>query len=107
MKLQLDTTNKTIKVEGSVNLNELFDALRKLLPQGEWKEFSLEANTTIVWTNPITIQPWVYPYYPTYPWWNSPVITCEAGTGKLPDYNGSTQDSVQYSLNSGVYNIQV
>ena len=105
MKLQLDTTNKTIKVEGLVNLNELFEALKKLLPQGEWKEFSLEANTTIVWTNPITIQPWVYPYLPAYPWWGSPIVTY--GTSKTAIYDGNSSDNVQYSLNQGVYNVQV
>lgn len=42
MKIQLDTTNKTIKVEESVKLQELTDALEKLLPNGEWKEFKLE-----------------------------------------------------------------
>lgn len=68
MKIQLDTTNKIIKVEESVNLNEFFEAVRKLFPDGEWKEFTIETNTTIVWNNPITItpyNPWTYPYYPT------------------------------------------
>ena len=106
MKLQLDTTNKTIKVEGSVNLNELFEALKKLLPQGEWKEFTLEANTTITWVNPITIQPWGYPYNP-YPWWGSPIITYGGGTQRVSPYSGSTTDNVQYALNEGIYNIQV
>ena len=86
MKLQLDTINKTVKVEGSVNLEALFETLQKLLPQGEWKTFSLEVNATIEWINPITIT-----YYPTvpynpYPWWtpNYPIITY--GTSAQPHY---------------------
>ena len=106
MKIQLDTTGKTIKVEGSVNLNELFEALKKLLPQGEWKEFTLEANTTITWVNPITIQPYVYPYHP-YPWWGSPVITCGTAQGGYNNGVLTTTGNATYTLNEGVYNIQV
>jgi len=78
MKLQLDTKEKTIKVEGKVNLNELFEALEKLLPQGVWKEFVLESNTEIVWSEPIYIP--VYPYRNPYiyPWWQ-PTITYDTG----------------------------
>jgi hypothetical protein len=34
MKLQLDTTNKTIKIEELVNLGELTEMLEKILPNG-------------------------------------------------------------------------
>ena len=93
MKLQIDTTAKTIRVEGTVNLKDLYDALEKLLPRKEWEFFSLEANTTIVWTNPITIiEPYRY-LYPQQPYWySSPIVTCDTSGG--------------YTLNSGVYNIQ-
>ncbi len=93
MKLQLDTTNKTVKVEGSVNLEALYETLQKLLPQGEWKQFSLEANTTITWVNPITVP--VYPYYPQnpYPWWNTPYYT--------------TSGEMHYTLTNGTYDIEV
>lgn len=97
MKIQIDTTAKTIKVEGNINLSDLFDALQKLLPEEEWKNFSLQAVTVIEWVNPITIPyvPYV-PYVPTQPyvpWYGSPIITC----GTFTDY----------TLNSGVYNIQI
>lgn len=93
MKLQLDLDNKIIRLDSTVNLSDLFETLKKLLPQGEWKEFSIETNTTIVWSNPI-IYPYNIPTYPIQPW---PWITC--GTSSTPDNN--------YTLTNGVYNIEV
>lgn len=66
MKLQIDTKEKTIKVDTNVKFNELIKVLDKLLPK-EWKEYTLESNSTIVWGT-----------YPVHPWtlrepW---VITC-------------------------------
>jgi hypothetical protein len=77
MKIQIDTTNKTIQVEGSVNLKELFRQVKFLLPQGLWKEFELVQNTVVQWQNPIIIEPYrpYQPAYPTYPW-----ITYGTGT---------------------------
>lgn len=67
MKLQLDTTAKTIKVEGNVKISELIDALKKLLPK-EWDSFTLETSTTIVdWVYPIRYQQWPAPIH--YPWY--------------------------------------
>lgn len=67
MKLQIDTSAKTIKVEGSVKLSELVETLDKLLPK-VWKEFTLEANTTIVnWSSPIYIER-TWPNYPAPMW---------------------------------------
>lgn len=105
MKLQLDTTAKTIKVEGTVNLNELFIALKKLLPEGLWKKFSIESNTTIIWTNPVT----VHPFYPYYPWWApQPSIIYSAGQGNsLSPCDTLTSGEVTYSLNQGTYNIEI
>jgi len=52
MKFQLDTTNKTIKVEEKIKLSELIETLEKMFPKEEWKEFALEistiVNTTVV-----------------------------------------------------------
>lgn len=108
MKIQLDTTNKTIKVEESVNLQELTDALEKLLPNGEWKQFKLETNTIITnWGAPIVIRERSWPY-----WWNSPWYS----TGNtFISTNGSDLQHQQYytsnngdnpGLNQGVYNIE-
>ena len=70
MKIQLDTTNKTIKLESDVLFSELIEVLEKLLPKGLWKEFELKTNVTITtWSNPIIIEKYHEPYR-RYPWWN-------------------------------------
>jgi hypothetical protein len=80
MKLVLDTVQKTIKIEESVNLGELIETLEIMLPMGVWKEFTLETNTQIVWKSPIIFKEYIrtsplYPY-PTFPWYNPiPQIT--------------------------------
>ena len=74
MKIQIDTTEKIIKIEEKVNLGELFSKLEELFPDLKWREFNLETNTAIYWTNPIQ-----YPYYPliTYDVAGDPVISSE------------------------------
>ena len=66
MRLQIDTSAKTIKVEGTVKFDELIKALKKLLPK-EWEEYSLESGTVINWHyypvyqyRPYTIEPLFY-----------------------------------------------
>mgnify|MGYP001609138376 CR=1 FL=1 len=56
MKVQIDTTNKIIRVEEKVNLHEFYKAIQKLLSNGEWKEFELDTNTKIEWTFPIIMR---------------------------------------------------
>lgn len=92
MKIQLDTTNKLIKVEESVNLGEFTETLERLLPYGKWKEFKLETQTVVNWSNPIVIEPY-RPYTP--PW-----ITYDA------DIFNENRTQADYSLNSGVYNTE-
>ena len=74
MKLKIDFDNKIIEVEGSVNLGEFFDKLRKMLPN--WFEFSLKNETKIeYYTYPVI----TYPTYPnTTPYYGSDpnVILC-------------------------------
>ena len=96
MKIQLDTTSKLIKVEETVNLGEFTEALERLLPNGKWKEFKLESHTVINWGNPIVIEPY-RPYNP-YPWWQQPWITYSGDVNQQPSI---------YSLNSGIYNVQL
>lgn len=116
MKLQLDTTMKIIRVEGTVSLLELSDTLKRLLPNGVWKTFSLECGSTIVWSQPYPL----YPTWPYYPWWTAPVIyTTNApyanyvytsnpvNTGNsyvLTDDGGS---EVSYTLAQGTFNIEI
>jgi hypothetical protein len=94
MKLQLDTTNKIIKIEEVINLGEFMEMLENLLPCDKWKEFKLETQTVINWNNPIIIEPY-YPK-PSIPWYDQPWITYDA--------NGTT---INYDLNSGVYNVEI
>ena len=78
MKIQIDTQGKIIKIENSVNLGELIQSLKKLLP-GEWGNYTLETQTIINWSNPIVIEKWpnVYPYNPT-PWWQQPITISDS-----------------------------
>ena len=79
MKLQIDTDNKTIRIEETVNLGELFNKLDTLFPNLEWREYSIESTVFNTWINPIT----VYPSDPIiYPW-----VTYEEAQGVLGTYN--------------------
>lgn len=103
MRIQLDTKTKSIRLEEQVNLDELFKMLKKLLPNDEWKGFTLEVNSQIIWTNPIVVNPYI-PINP-YPWYN-PTYICTGGT-----YNTSDNVEVNYSsgyvLSEGVFNIDI
>ena len=74
MKIQIDTTNKILKIEESVNLKELFKIVNALLPN-DWEEYTLENNSIIVgWEHPIIVET----PYPVYPWnspWSQPYYT--------------------------------
>lgn len=70
MKIQLNTSEKTIIIEDNVKLSELVKCLEKLLPKGSplgyWKDFVLHSNTIIY--------NWSYPVYINYDnipnqWW--------------------------------------
>lgn len=77
MKLQLDTINKTITIEESINLDDFVTNLEELLPDGRWKEFTLLIAPIINWNpNPIIIDRYPVIQPPSYPW-NTPVITCD------------------------------
>lgn len=79
MKIQIDTAAKTIKVEGKVKLSALFDQLEKFFPEGEWEDYDIETNTTIVWSNPIVWQTGLYrPWY-----YENPTYVTKCGTGIL------------------------
>ena len=109
MKIQLDTENKTIKLEKDVVLSKLIETLEKLLPNGEWKEFTLETNTVIHhWSNPVVL-PSVIPYpVPTYPrphWpWYS-FTSLESNLHPADDKVRAGMNSTMM-LKKGVYNIQ-
>lgn len=76
-------------MDGDVNLQELFDFLEKILPNGEWKSFSLESNVVINnWHSPIIIEK-SYPYPYRQPW------ICESG-----------DSNKMFCINEGVYNLE-
>jgi len=87
MKLQIDTENKTIKVEQNVLFSDLLKVLNKLLPK-EWKNYTLETNSTWYWYNPI-------PYYPSRPWTiGEPFYTtCDSGNTTTSVYNVEVVDN--------------
>ena len=90
MRLQIDTEAKTIRVEESIVIKDLMNGLRKLFPNGEWKEYKLETNCTIYWSNPIVIEPY-RPY--TWPWTS------------YPPYQYDTNPCI-FTSSDGIYNIQ-
>jgi hypothetical protein len=78
MKLKIDTNLKVIQVEQQCKLVELFDFVKKIFPENQWKEYSIEAVPVIHnWFNPIYV-PYTIPCYsPTLPLLPElPIITC-------------------------------
>lgn len=112
MKIQLDTENKTIKLESSVEMSKLIDTLNKLFPNKEWKKFTLETNTTIAhWSSPIVIERYHQPYYPWY--------YVVSASSKSADYSvkaGNTNlamnagvvgnNNALSSLKAGIFNVE-
>jgi hypothetical protein len=91
MKLQIDTEVKTITIEETINIGELFELLCEMFPNFQWKDYLLVPVRTIqYWKDPVTIpwnpQPWINPpYTPMYPLvspgtnpmpWSFPTVTC-------------------------------
>lgn len=110
MKIQLDTKEKTIKVEENVLLKELFMALDKFLPNREWESFTLQTNVIINnWSNPIYItNPRIYPQPCTYPWYIYTTSSASCGTASGINSDTTTFDpTVPHTLTAGVYNIEV
>jgi len=101
MNLQINTSEKTIKLAETVNLNELAEVLNKLLPNNEWKEYKLETNTIINnWSNPTII--YRDRYWPSYPW-NTPIYI-SGSTGGICVSNTATFNS---SSSQGTYNLSI
>ena len=112
MKMQLDTENKTISIEKEVSFGEMISSLKKLFPEGQWKEFTLKPFVEVKWSNPVIFNP-VRPYYYEYPWWDTTKVICGENMGSVhvnsytiettdPDY-----DVAEYTLNSGTFCIEI
>lgn len=100
MKLQIDTKNKTIKVEEQVNLGQFINTLNQFFPNEEWKKFNLQTNVNINWTSPIIIDKHIPPYQ--YPWWNQPYATYSPN---ITLCNNPSDN--QYVLSSGIFNVEI
>ena len=83
MKLQINTKEKIIKLEESVNLGELFTQLEELLPNMKWREYTLERN--IIWNNPYVVPctPQYVTATPCDPLVPSYIITCDTNKSNI------------------------
>jgi len=106
MKIQLDTEQKTIKLDSDENLGELIRVLNNLLPKNKWKEFEIQTNVNIqTWTNPYIIKRVLAPYIPVAPWYYNNTDPVRV----LPiSYDSSVIDTTNKvdGLNVGVFNIE-
>lgn len=103
MKLQLDTTNKTIKVEENVKVSELIKLLKQILPN-DYLDFTLETHTSIVnWHTPYIIDR-EKPYIP----WTSPWM-CNSTSDNLEKVEMMSSKGItqEYELKPGLYNIEI
>jgi hypothetical protein len=96
MKIQIDTINKTLTIEESVNLHDFYEEINNLLPGGTWRDYTLNVTKIIEWINPITIDT---PY-------NPPPITTP-GTNPYPGIPQIWYGPTTTSNTSGVYNLDI
>jgi hypothetical protein len=85
MRIQIDTEDKTIRLEADTMLGEFVESIKKLLP--DWESYKLTMGQITYWSHPIVIDriP-ISPYSPPY-WWTSPITV---GTGPGSSDFGST-----------------
>lgn len=86
MKITLDTEKKEITLGESADLEAFVNAIKKLLPDGAWKEYKLITNTTVsYWQNPIYV-----PYHGIRPYWDYGPTWCSTTSGDLSNVTGTT-----------------
>jgi|WetSurMetagenome_2_1015567.scaffolds.fasta_scaffold51908_4 hypothetical protein len=115
MKLQLDTTNKTIKIEENIKFSKLIETLKNMFPNNEWKDFTLETHTTINnWNYPIIYK--TYPQWWEQPWYCNTVNTEYKSNLNTAEYKATTNgvgitngESIKsaYQLKGGVFNVEM
>lgn len=117
MKLQINTDVKTITIDQSVNLGDLFELLNSMFPNFQWKDYLLVPEKEIhFWKDPITIpwnpQPWIVPAtYPTYPVYTPNItpmpwtISCGTGTAPVTGSITTTYKEGYAAATSGTYNL--
>ena len=99
MKLQLDTTKKTLKLEGEVVISELIEALEKMFPDKEWKKYKLITETQI---NNFTYPVYLPVQKPYYYWENPWYVSCQTTNNTK-----NLTDSSDYTLKDGIYNVEI
>ena len=90
MKIQIDFTLKTIKLESNVNLGKFVETMQEMF--SDWKEYKILTNTKIEWVS-----------YPTYYPPNNPWIHRGNIYNKLSlpgDYTNSTTYTGSRSISS-------
>lgn len=95
MKLNIDFDNKVITLLDKVNIDALSKAVKKMFPD-TWKEFTLDTNTSVV-----------YSYYPHYYWYNgyytsTPTLVANTGSTISSNYTYTTS---QRTITSGGTNL--
>ena len=63
MKIEIDTTNKTIKITEVISLSHLLEDLKQILPEDKWNEYkiipsfvNLIPSNQPVWIEPYTLK---------------------------------------------------
>lgn len=99
MKIELDYDNKLIKLENKTELKVFIETIQKILP--DWEKWTLDTNTIINWSNPITITTIPYIHVPR-PWWEQPYVYYGTdGTNYIGDMSSNTEPV------TGKYQIEV
>lgn len=109
MQVNINSTEKLIKIDENVNAKELFEFIEKLLPEGgplgSWKEYKIQAKEVVFnnWTFPI-VSP-TYPTAPLQPYWQvdtpTPIIKRWDITCGVETKPGTV--SMEYVVNSPLY----
>ena len=112
MKIQIDTTTKTIKIEEAVKLGELFEKLQALFPDASWKDWNLEIAVINNWINPVPVI--IKEYIPapmpiTLPWWTTqPYIGDYTPNNPYPFPTVIYSTGVNLSQSTdGAYNLEI
>ena len=105
MKLQIETVAKEIKIAEKINLGKLIDKLEELLPDGLWKEYSINVGCFYNWDNPIIINNPISvpdkPFYVTCP-------TCSTTDAPPPPVNiFNISASLHGMPDTKTYNIEI
>lgn len=97
MKIQIDTNQKTVTVEDSINFKELFETLEKLFPDKEWEKYSLKSQVIQNWNYPIVIE------RERRHFWPNPIWMVDFSTA--PKYGSGIQNET--FGNSGIFNLEL